>query len=392
MDKITIRDENTGEFVNVPVELLLANEYFSNMKDVVTDFSGVLNVNDFDMDLCSFMRILFYDMSRNGVGLTDTEILNMDKLLMKTDLAHFSDRMIVSGTDSLRLYNKVKSDEISFDSLTPEFQDAVLLEMIKNGDDLSEHTAMISDMINSDEWIFYPNYIKLYTGHPVTKTIEKIINLTDNKNNDICWVLENGIEPYIFEYLEDPKSFYGGIDKNFCLQYNEEVSSYHPQFILIPILKSLNFDLVRKVIERGVDINALKFEKYNLLTSITQNTEYGFLEAVENVESHLIIIKFLLENGFNPVKTRHNTDIFQELLLTIRYYFQDNRLKPATDYQAYKESEEYRLFSEILLLLKPKIKELQPQYNRLFSGNSILNGNTAYRPIFIDMLNTFYTS
>lgn len=379
MDRITVRDESTGEFVRIPIDLLLTNEYFKNMRDVVTDFSDVINVNDMGLDLWSFMRILIYDMSRTSVSLTYSEILSMDKLLMKTDLAHFSDRTIVSGTDSLILYDKVKTNKISFNSLTPEFQDAVLLEMIKNGDDLSKYTSMISDMINSDEWIFYPNYIKLYAGHPVTKTIEKIINLKYTRNNDMCWVLEEGIEPYVFKYLEDPKSFCGGIDKNFCIQNNDDFGQGGSDFILIPILKSLNFDLARKVLQRGVDINALEFGEYNLLTAIVQH-----IAELKNVKSHLLIIKFMLEVGFNPVLIPNNTDIFQALLSTIKYYFRDFN----TDYQVYKESEEYKLLSEILLLLRLKSKELQPQYDWFLSGI----GNTGHDAIFIDMLNIFYTS
>lgn len=381
--------------IYIPLSLLLTSEFFRSQYEAVDDFGDVLDTNDYNLGLWPFVKILTYDMSRGGIKLSANELEAMDKLIMKTSLAHFADRKIVSGSDSRQLYADVKDNAIPFDSLLFEFQEAVIFEAILAGYELYErryfnndhlkfvdqHIDLILDRIIRNPWLFYPNYMFMYTRYFNQISEQNVMgSLRDKFSEDEVELFENtilnnitnvphnlsstykdrlpevlfyGVEPYLIEYINDPTSFKGGMSKDIFVGANGE------EFILTHIISFSEFDLAKRLISNGLNINARTSSNSDLLERVLDYTE-------GETSDYLREIEFLLDNGFDISMSSKN------IFLTL---------------SSFTRVEVYDNISKILQKISPYKSKLQEDYDTYMSYNS----NTSNQ-IFNEMLSQYYSS
>lgn len=376
---IKIRDDKAT--VEIPVSELLTSEFFRNMYESVENFGDEIDVSDFGLDLYSFMKILFYNMSRNKIPLSLKEINALDKFLMNNQLAHFEDRKIISGSDSKKLYSEVKGNYIEFDNLLPNFQEAIVLEAVLAGDFtfFSETLPYFIERIVRDPWMFYPNYNEFYKHIQLNDEMLSPDDLQDLSTNldtikevlkkyidptDLISILGTGVEPYVLKYIQNPTLYRRGMDKNF---YDGTIANDmgYQSFVLVPVIGNEHYNLAKRLIANGLDINARNNDNENILYQISEYTlDSDVIDRLRN-------LRFLLEMGFDPVQRKGDQrEVFSEISNGIESYSEvyaegnDEDDELPTDAQVadhFKTTKEYSVIIDILKLLKPRAKLLKDQ-------------------------------
>lgn len=382
MELIKVHDEESGEFIYMPLPLLLTSEFFRNLNDA-SPVQEELKVNDFDMNLWTFVRIVNYDMARSGIELSVEEIGIVDKFLMKSDLAEMgSDRKIQSGLDSRKLYTEIDNGEIDFETLIPEFQYSVILEAVldHNPKFLVSHIDYFSEVLRNDTWIFYPNYTWVYNeirieNSELQEVFDRILSTEIVPSNvRLKEVLLKRVEPYLLNYIRDPTSYKEGISKDIYWKKKDE-----KDFILTSIIGRLDFNLARRLISNGLNVNLTMDRYYNLLG----NT----LEYMDNLDSYnqdptnyhidkLSVIEFTLDTGYNDYRQ------ILVKLLDIIYEMTDSMLT----YDQFRTTNEYRKIAEILQKLRRHKNEIDIDS---FRSDNYYQRHSS-KEIFDIMLDEFY--